>query len=253
MFSDSGMEADQMMRQLSNDGDQRNQGFCIHCGGPDETRDHTPSKAFLDRPLPENLPIAPACLACNNGFAADEEYVACLLECVVAGDVDPEKIERPTVARALKENRALRETLESGRKQTEAGLVWDADMSRVSKVLMKLARGHAAFELNEPQLHDPGIFWCKPLMTLTPSEREAFESDDDGGLWPEVGSRAMHRLLIVGGQAFEEGWLVVQDGRYRYRTMQDNGLKVRIVLREYLACEVVWHRSARYSQEMRAG
>ena len=77
--SDSEMDA--MMQQLPNDGDQRNQGFCVHCGGPEETRDHTPSKAFLDRPLPENLPVAPACFACNNGFAADEEYVACLLEC----------------------------------------------------------------------------------------------------------------------------------------------------------------------------
>jgi hypothetical protein len=59
-------------------------------------------------------------------------------------------------------------------------------------------------------------------------------------LLPEVGSRAMHRLTVVGDELFEAGWLTVQEDRYRYRTSQNNGLAVRMVLREHLACSVVW-------------
>ena len=50
----------------------------------------------------------------------------------------------------------------------------------------------------------------------------------------------MQRVLVAGTDAFDEGWLVVQEGNYRFRTSQANGLTVKIVLREYLGCEVVW-------------
>ena len=52
----------------------------------------------------------------------------------------------------------------------------------------------------------------------------------------------MQRLLIVEGGVYEEGWLTVQDGRYRFRIFQPEcaSVGVRLVIREYLACEVVW-------------
>jgi hypothetical protein len=112
---------------------------------------------------------------------------------------------------------------------------------RVNRVVLKLARCHAAFELNEPQLHDPSHLGIKPLSLMTEDEREAFERDDDAlDVWPEVGSRAMQRVLVAGTDAFVEGWVTVQEGNYRFRTSQANGLTVKIVLREYLGCEIVW-------------
>ena len=51
----------------------------------------------------------------------------------------------------------------------------------------------------------------------------------------------MNRLLIVGSGVYQEDWLVVQEGRYRYQTSLDEQLGVRFVIREYLACEVAWH------------
>lgn len=107
-------------------------------------------------------------------------------------------------------------------------------------MLLKLARGHAAYELNEPQFETPSTFYFKPLSGMSPGERQEFEEESDAGVWPEVGSRAMNRLLILGTDVFDEGWLVVQDGRYRYRTSQNDGLTVKLVIREYLACEVRW-------------
>ncbi len=35
----------------------------------------------------------------------------------------------------------------------------------------------------------------------------------DFGVWPEVGSRMLSRLLITESSVFEEGWMTVQEGR----------------------------------------
>ena len=69
-------------------------------------------------------------------------------------------------------------------------------------------------------------------------------------VWPEVGSRMMQRAVIVHSlgdtqEAFFDGWQDVQDGVYRYAVSQGpEGVVVRLVLREYLACEVGWNEMA---------
>ena len=229
------------MQQLRCYGDDRNKGFCVHCGGPDETVDHVPSKVLLDEPYPENLMATSACRKCNNGLSLDEEYLACLLECVIAGDTAPENLHRAKIARILQENSSLSVRLQRARTDGAEGPVWAAESDRVSRVVLKLARCHAAFELNEPQLDEPSHLGIKPLPLMTEDEREAFERDDDAfGIWPEVGSRALQRVLVAGTDAFAGGWVTVQEGNYRFRTSQANGLTVKIVLREYLGCEIVW-------------
>jgi hypothetical protein len=40
---------------------------------------------------------------------------------------------------------------------------------------------------------------------------------------------------------FSNDWVEVQEGRYRFLSIDDvEGLKVKLVLSEYLACEVHW-------------
>lgn len=87
--------------------DERLKGSCVYCGGPPETVDHVPSRVFLDDPLPENLPVVEACRECNGGFSLDEEYLACLLECVMTGTSDIEGFAREKVRRSLSRNRRL--------------------------------------------------------------------------------------------------------------------------------------------------
>jgi hypothetical protein len=230
------------MQNLKCYADNRNKGFCVHCGGPDETDDHVPSKVLLDEPYPENLMVCSSCSKCNNTLAMDEDYLACLLECVIAGEADPSKILRPKIARVLAHNQPLLQRLGKARSERDGGWVWTIENDRVKAVVLKLARGHAAHEYNEPCLEEPDYISFRPMLTMQDSEREAFESSEQKVLagWPEVGSRAMQRLLIVGADVFREGWLVVQDGNYRFRASQEEGLTVKIVLREYLACHVVW-------------
>jgi hypothetical protein len=236
------------MNRFGNYGDSRQTAFCVHCGGTTETRDHAPSKVFLDLPYPDNLPFLPCCEPCNRSFSSDEEYVAAFLDCVISGSSDPGDVSREKIQRALARNNTLRRRIESRKKEgkTIGGgqlIVWEPEEAPVRNVILKLARCHAAYELNEPQLDQPAHFLVTPLVAMSDEQRSHFESlPDSGGFvgWPEVGSRAMQRLLIVGDESYSEGWVNVQEGRYRYMAVGAGDVMIRGVLSEYLGYEVIW-------------
>jgi hypothetical protein len=201
---------------------------------------------LLDEPYPENLMVCPSCNACNNGLSADEEYFACLLECVIAGEAEPSKLKRLKIGKTLAHNESLLNRLLRAKSDNDGVRLWTVENERVRAVLLKLARGHASYEFNLPQLRAPDSFHFIPLLTLGVEELNRFEEFDDGAeamlaAWPEVGSGALQRLLVVGPEVIREKWIEVQEGNYRFRVTEDDGLTVKIVLREYLACQVVWH------------
>ena len=67
---------------------------CIHCGNEIETscksREHIPQKSLLVKPLPPELMTLAACKDCNKEYSRDEEYLAMLVEAVLAGSTAPE-------------------------------------------------------------------------------------------------------------------------------------------------------------------
>jgi hypothetical protein len=71
-------------------------------------------------------------------------------------------------------------------------LLWDVDVNRVKRVLLKLARGHIAYEPGLPKLEEPDALSFIPLILMPEEERFAFESPANSSvrLWPEIGSRA---------------------------------------------------------------
>ena len=73
---------------------------------------------------------------------------------------------------------------------------------------------------------------------MTAADRAEFKSIRTQGLLPEVGSRMLTRRMT--GQDLSDGWVVVQDGIYRYGVAQHGVMLVRSVLFEYLATEVYW-------------
>jgi hypothetical protein len=122
--------------------------MCVFCGGAPETRDHVPSRVLLDEPLASQLPVVDACSACNVGFSLDEQYLACYLECVIGGTTDPVELRRPKIVRILEKTPALRDRIESSRRADPAGrTVWQPEIDRVRRIIVKLARGHVAYEL----------------------------------------------------------------------------------------------------------
>ncbi len=210
--------------------DKRFSGFCVFCGGLPETHDHVPSKVFLDDPLPGNLPTVHACKKCNNGFSLDEEYVACFLESVLSGSADPTKVSRQKIQNSLRTNPDLSKRIqESMRTEPDGTLMWLPEFDRVKNVVVKLARGHSAYELSLPQIEEPTDFSFQPLMLMSDEERDSFES---AGIvpgasrgWPEVGSRAFIRECE---HPTENPWIEIQPGRYRYAVDQRCGTCVQI-------------------------
>lgn len=205
-----------------------------------------PTKSLLRKPRPHHLPVVTICRECNNGFSRDEQYAVTFLSCVLAGNTEPDRQPNASASRALAESPALRASIEKSRTNYQAHggetrFVWKPDMARFERVILKNARGHAYFEYGEPMLEPPARVWASPFESLTARERDEFEGlKSQGGLaaWPEVGSRMMTRVIT--DQDMDGDWVVVQDGIYRYAVHQEGLLRVRSVLYEYLATEVLW-------------
>lgn len=241
------------MEQLNNYADNRLIYDCIYCGVTSDTRDHVPSKCLLEKPFPDNLPVVGCCYSCNQNFSKDEQYFVCLIESVLCGSTDPEKIGRPSVARIMQNSPALRQRIENSKTEMNGQIAFVPEIERINNVMLKLARGHAAFELSQPCRTEPDHFWWGPLLSLPKECREAFDSVHFQQLFGEVGSRNMQRFLVTQITRLAENgeqqniemiindWIDVQDGRYRFLAIDEMGqIVIRIVIAEYFACEVAW-------------
>jgi hypothetical protein len=127
----------------------------------------------------------------------------------------------------------------------------------VKNVLLKLARGHAAFELSQPCREEHGGLWWSPLALLPKEQQDSFNGSQVLQTFGEVGSRGLQRLYVTQLSLQSESgekstlnilvndWIDVQEGRYRYHASDDGGdVKIKIVIAEYLACEVTWYRGS---------
>jgi hypothetical protein len=185
------------------------------------------------------LPVVPACTVCNAGFSSDEVYFACLISCILAGSTTPEKIARPKIRRILLGNPSLQARIDSQRLETNERVIFNPEFQRVATVVTKLAQGHALYELHDPRPVPPDEIYFAPISTMTAAEQDAFESPLASQIWPEVGSRALQRLVITEPQP-QTPWIIVQDGLYRYHATADFSVTIRIAIQEYLACYVHW-------------
>lgn len=232
---------DHSMKRVNCYGDDRILTGCFHCGGEADTVDHTPPKVLLDKPYPNEMIVVPSCYNCNNSASLDESWLACVVECVVTGEVEADRVSRPVVAKMLAHSPALAASMAEIRSIGEDGTTFRPDLERVRRIVTKIARAHAAYELHEHFENAPSSVEVFPLSLLSDEALQDFESFGGGGFasWPEVGSRAMQRLL-EGYPGNRPGWVVVQEGRYRYMAGVEDGNVVRMVLSEYLGCKVVW-------------
>jgi hypothetical protein len=222
--------------------DARHSAYCAFCGAAPDSVDHCPSKVLLDPPYPDNLAVVPACTDCNGGFSLDEQYAACALDAVISGTADPLRVSREKVRRILETSPSLASRIAQALlPQPDSPPRWVLEFERISTVVLKLARGHAAYEFSEPQLSQPTSLWAEPLQSLSPGQLAAFESPIQSLSWPEIGSRAyLEAAMAVNVDSNTSTWCVIQPGRYRYIADASGPITVRIVLSEYLFCEVIW-------------
>lgn len=245
--------SDLQMDQLKNFADSRLIPDCIYCGSEADTRDHVPSKCLLEKPYPTNLPVVGCCDSCNQNFSRDEQYFVCLIESVLCGSTAPETIKRPSVATIMQNSPGLRQRIENAKTEVDGLIAFTPEIERIKKVMLKLARGHAAFELSQPCHAEPDHFWCGILSLLPQETREVFDAVHFQNIAGEVGARNMQRLLVTQMTRIDENgqpqnigmlindWIDVQDDRYRFIAIDDMGqIVIRIVIAEYFACEVAW-------------
>lgn len=245
-----GARARVTIRQQAPFHDQRLKGRCYSCGEPLDpdasTVEHVPARVFLDRPYPQNLATVESCFACNNESSADELYVACLLDVLLVGSVDPSHVERPTVRHALARRPRLATRLAAAITSPETAWRTGPTAESLRVVATKLARGHAMYDLADPQYGPPVMIRWFRLDEASIAEAESFSrwrdrSTTSRQLLPEVGSRALLRMFDSREATGARDWVAVQEDRYRYSYRADEGgPAIRFVLRGYLACEVVW-------------
>lgn len=227
--------------------DERQKIWCVHCGGlsgaVETNRDHVPSKSLLIKPLPENLPVIQVCKSCNESFSLDEEYLVCFLSCLISGTTNPKNQLIPQAKKILEHAEGLRKRIKKGKVEQghlfeESQIVWHAEIERINRVVLKNARGHAFYEYGEPMLENPTLVSTIYLAHLSDEKRNNYETLPSNNVFPEIGSRMMTRVLT--GQDMINGWVVVQEGVYRYAVVQEGKMLVRSVLFETLATEVFW-------------
>lgn len=244
---------------------KRGRHYCIYCGAVADTREHVPSRTFLKNPLPCDLPVLPACFKCNNGYSSDElytrTYINCLKEVICNNNMDYLDI-------SLDDLKAVREAKQTIKAAFDQKLLtYD---KRVGRILLKLAIGHAVYELSEgyPSTKWSGIpLYTRYIVRGTVSEAEwrdleYAEAITDQRI-PEIGSRAYRNIYVVqaGLSSFESGsklnanlvmldWTDIQDGEYRYIAyFNQKYLIVKMILLDYLYGEVVFQEKSEQTEE----
>lgn len=221
--------------------DWRLADVCAYCGDFADTEDHVPSKCFLDKPLPLDPPVVPCCHHCNEQFSRDEEYVSCIIDCMKQGTTDVQSMNRDKTRETLMHSKGLAKRIKGQHVKFGDVFFWDYEKNRFISVFRKLALGHLAYLNEKLSLDSDFLISMRLLEQMTDKERENFEIPYCSNILPEVGSRIIRQNVI-----FADGlslriysqWNVVQTGRYRYCTSNE-GNKVKFVIAEYLAIEVV--------------
>lgn len=111
-------------------------------------------------------------------------------------------------------------------------------------MILKLARGHLAYELNVFHFEEPDFLECVPLEKMSDEEFLFYNSVPENQKAPELGSRAFLKIFAANQMPITSwnDWQIIQEGKYRYRIDQvDEGDLVKFVFSEYLACTVIWN------------
>lgn len=229
------------MRYYPNYADSRLLEYCIYCGKEPNSKEHVPPKSLLDEPYPEQLPTVGSCKNCNNRFSIDEEYLSCAVEYARCGSAKSENLMREKIKRKLRVKKSLIKRIRSGVQQSSNGMRYlRIEKPRIKDVITKICQGHAAYELSEVFLGIPSKIRIKPLVEMSPDEMKTFETPIKNTVFPEVGSRFTQKLLILSAGTYSY-WIPVQDGQYRFMVgIAEEEIIVKVVISEYLACEVVW-------------
>jgi hypothetical protein len=230
---------------------------CVYCGNPSDTREHCPSKVFLEKPLPTDLPVVPSCKECNNSFSGDELYVSVLIELLKNYCYKEEYPLKASTMKRIKERKDAQEAVASFEKIRITNII--ENDSRIIRILQKLAVCHATYELSEGYQCDKWTGQASSLQYgfrpyLSQNEIDNMDSAIviNNMMFPEIGSRVYEHIYVVQPllQSIDGDkqmmlnlcmmdWTDIQDDNYRYICWLDNdNIYVRIVIKEFLYAQI---------------
>lgn len=228
---------------------------CVYCGEPANTREHCPSKVFLTKPYPSDLPVVPACERCNNSFSSDELYTKAFVEAY--------KHHCSYKSKTLFSER--KEVKDAQRKFEECVSSNEIHFDdRIARILIKLAICHITYELTAGFHTDSweGIpedvsYSFRPNMT--PEEIDSWDDfiPMNDNILPIIGSRAFNKIYVIEAvmSTLEDtgdivssyaimDWIDVQDDNYRYICWLDHiYIHIKIVIDEFLYAKIIFKHS----------
>lgn len=212
---------------------------CIYCGGIADTREHCPSKMLVSELGEINLPVLPACFSCNNGFSEDELFFKTYIDYVKIWHSGYSLPESSDVQNSIE-----KESLSQVKKFIETK--GSAQNERVKRILIKLAIGHATYELSEDLSFGHG--WKASLVQYLVKSMVDKES------WnllqkpvevrteplPEIGSRQYTDIMIIdecsSTSSFQNHaflmWQDIKEGIYSYIAYNTDyeGIVVKLII-----------------------
>ncbi len=229
---------------------------CIFCGVESNTREHAPSKVFISEPLPTDLPTVPSCRKCNNSYASDELYTAVLIK-LLRKRYDNYELTAVDLKRLnTKEGQDAFQFIENY--GDKLGYI---DNKRLERVLIKLARSHAVYELftcyeynsSDPK-YDINLFYdYKPFMEESIKEEIDSIVLMNDKILPEMGANLYQRIYCaepISPSLNNNGkdsiisfllWNEINDGEYRYTSyIEDGKYVVKIVIQDFVYAKIIF-------------
>ena len=226
---------------------KRFHSICIYCRtNVANSREHLPSRIFLDIPYLEEYSIVPACKKCNGGFSADEVYVSSFIDKLKRALFNNRFPLREKTISAINHDKELAKILKE-QIRTEKGKIFvNYVPESFSIILIKLAKGHLCQE-QDKVFESDCLVECnfKFKSDLSEDELYHFEELPCADKSSECGSDFTHGLLIVEALGLPSQifvpWKEVQVGNYRYLTyFEHDNYVVKIVICETLFAEVLF-------------
>lgn len=185
---------------------------CVYCGAAKATTDdHIPPKGLFPVPRPSTLVTVPACVSCNAGFSADDEYfkVSLLLRHDVAGQpAFKDRLDSLYRSWARPQSRRFAQAVFNSIRvvelRSQAGLflgrapAHSINPERVGKVIRRIVKGLHFHERNQriPDDHDVHVIpWIESDASTLNSLPRFF-----------LGQR-----IVRIGDVFEYTWAAAQD------------------------------------------
>lgn len=203
--------------------------YCVYCGDKADTREHCPSKTFLAKPYPTDLPTVPACKKCNNSFSSDERYASNFIKCLIEFYEDNNKAAFEIRENDLKEVKEAKRAAKSFVEQP----FFD---EKIANIFRKVAVGHAVYEISAGYysidwncIPERISYTIKPFVGQQKWKFLEYAEVINNELLPELGSRTYRNIYVVeaGMRNIKEGtevilpvliveWIEIQKGFYKY-------------------------------------